>query len=101
MRTSRPALLLLLCWLTPASLSAQQPPSTSVATPTSDPQAVAAVQGALKALTGGTSVADVTLTGTAKRIAGSDNESGTAKLQAMTGGYSQMSLTLPSGPRSE
>ena len=36
------------------------------------------LQGALTALTGGTAVADVTLAGTARRIAGSDNETGTA-----------------------
>jgi hypothetical protein len=43
MRISRPALLLFLCYLIPASLSAQQPVSTAPAAPqpASDPQAVA------------------------------------------------------------
>jgi hypothetical protein len=103
MRTSRllPLLLALFCSLTPASIFAQQITSTSVATPTSDPRAVTVVLRALTALVGSTDVNDVTLTGTANRIAGSDNESGTAKLQAMVGGYSQLSLDLPSGNRIE
>ncbi|HXA76627.1 MAG TPA: hypothetical protein VNV41_05790 [Candidatus Acidoferrales bacterium] len=101
MRISRPALLLLLCVLIPASLSAQQSTSTPAATSTSDPQAVAAAQGALRALAGSANVNDVTLTGTANRIAGSDNESGTVKLEAMAGGYSKVTLGLPSGPYME
>ena len=39
-------------------------------------------QRALLALTGGANVADVTLTGTARRIAGSDDETGTAAVMA-------------------
>ncbi|HEX9223733.1 MAG TPA: hypothetical protein VF860_10415 [Candidatus Acidoferrales bacterium] len=59
------------------------------------------LQGALNALTGGTAVADVTLAGTARRIAGSDNETGTATLKALATGESRMDLSFASGPRSE
>lgn len=93
MRTPRPALVLLLCSLIPASLSAQQ--STTPAT--SDPQAVALLQKALAALTGGAPITDVTLTGTARRIAGSDDETGTATLKADSAGDSLVDLNLPSG----
>jgi hypothetical protein len=44
---------------------------------------------------------DVTLTGSANYIAGSDNETGTGTLEAIASGASSMSLTLPSGPRTE
>lgn len=102
MRSFRPALLLFLCLPVSASFAAQQSVSTTAPAPTtSDPQAVAAVQGALTALVGSANLSDVTLTGTANRIAGSDNESGTATLEAMAGGYSLLSLSLPLGPRSE
>ncbi len=96
MRTSRPALVLLLCVLIPASLSAQQ--LTAPITPTtSDPQAVALLQKSLAAMTGGLPVTDVTLAGSARRIAGSDDESGTATLKADSAGDSLMDLNLPSG----
>ena len=104
MRTSRPLFLLLACLVVPVSLPAQGSSSsstTSVAPGTSDPQAVALVQRALAALTGGVAVADVTLNGTARSIAGSDDESGTATLTALAAGDSKVSLNLTSGPRSE
>lgn len=101
MRISRPALLFFLCSLIPASLSAQQSASTSVPAPASDPQAVALVQRALSALIGSASISDVTLTGTARRIAGSDDETGTATLTATAAGDSKLSLNFPSGPRTE
>src|SRR5208282_3730699 len=81
--------------------SAQQTGSSAPASATNDPQAVAAVKSSLSALVGQANVADVTLTGNAQWIAGSAEESGTATLQAMAGGYSQLSLSLSSGPRSE
>src|SRR5260370_8845585 len=59
------------------------------------------LQGALNALTGGTAVADVTLAGTARRIAGSDNETGTATLKALATGESRVDLSFPPGPPSE
>jgi hypothetical protein len=56
---------------------------------------------AFRALTSGSTVNDVTLTGTARRIAGSDDETGAVVLKAMAGGNSRVDLTLPSGARSE
>jgi hypothetical protein len=67
---------------------------------TTSPQAVQYLQRALAALSGSTPVSDVTLTGTAQRIAGSDDETGTATLKAIVGA-SRMDLNLSSGPRSE
>lgn len=87
--------------LVSVSASAQQSTAPSVPPTMSDPQAVALVQHALAALTGGVPVSDVTLTGTAQRIAGSDDESGTATLTATSAGDSKLSLNLPSGPRTE
>jgi hypothetical protein len=82
------------------SASAQQAASPAEPPTTSDPQAVALIQHALAALTGG-GVSDVTLTGAAHRTVGSENEVGTATLTAMASAYSKMSLSLPSGPRME
>jgi len=74
-------------------------PSAAQQTATS-PQAAQYLRQALAALDGSTSVSDVTLTGTAQRIAGSDDETGTATLKAIAGA-SRMDLNLSSGPRSE
>jgi hypothetical protein len=63
-------------------------------------QAVQYLQRALAALSGGTPLNDVTLSGTAHRIAGSDSETGTAALKAVVGA-SRMDLNLSLGPRSE
>ena len=59
------------------------------------------VQQALAALTGGHSITDVTLTASAHRIAGSDDEAGTATLKAVAAGASSLSLSLSTGPRTE
>jgi len=101
MRYFRPGLLIFVCFVCAASVSAQQSTSASPPTPASDPQAVALVQRALVALTGVVSVSDVTLTGTARRFAGSDDETGTATLKATAAGDSRIDLTFPSGNRSE
>jgi hypothetical protein len=76
------------------SATAQQ--ATSSAT-----QANAFFQQALTALSGGNPISDVTLTGTAQRIAGSDNESGTTVLKAIAAGASSINMSLPSGTRME
>jgi hypothetical protein len=55
----------------------------------------------LAALSGGTSITDVTLSGAAQRIAGSDDESGTTVLKAIAVGASSVNLSLPSGTRVE
>jgi hypothetical protein len=68
---------------------------------TSDPQAVLLLQSALAKLTGSQPVSDVTLTGTASRIAGSDTESGSVTLRALAAGQSRMDLSLTAGARSE
>jgi hypothetical protein len=72
---------------------AQQAPSTTG-------KAISLFQQALTALTSGTPPSDVTLSGTVKYIAGSDDETGNATLQAITGA-SRMDLNLPSGHRAE
>jgi hypothetical protein len=66
-----------------------------------NPQAVAFAAKALAALTATTPVNDITLTGTATRIAGSDIESGTVVLEALAGSGSRMDLSLSSGARHE
>jgi hypothetical protein len=67
----------------------------------SSPQATALLQQSLTALSGGNSIRDVTLSGTARRIAGSDDESGTVVIQALAGTGSTLTLTFPSGQRTE
>jgi hypothetical protein len=67
----------------------------------SAPQAPALLQQSLSALSGGKSITDVTLSGAARRIAGSDEESGTVVVKVLAGTGSRIDLTLPSGPRSE
>jgi len=67
----------------------------------SSPQATALLQKSLAALSGGHPLDDVTLSGTAQRIAGSDDESGTVILKALPTGESRMDLTFPSSLRSE
>lgn len=101
MRVSRLVGLLFLCCLISASLSAQQTTSTSSPPAASDPQAVALVQKSLAVLSGGATVSDVTLTGSGRRIAGSDDETGTATLTATNLGDSKVALSLPSGSRTE
>jgi len=59
------------------------------------------LQRSLAALQGNTSVNDVTLSGTARRIAGSDDESGTVTVKGLSGGTNRIDLSLSSGPRSE
>ena len=70
-------------------------------TATSSPQALQLLQQSLAALTGGQPIADITLTGIAHRIAGSDDESGSATLKALAAGAARMDLSLSMGQRSE
>jgi hypothetical protein len=62
---------------------------------------VVLLQQSLGVLAGATSIADVTLTGTARRIAGSDDETGAAVLKALATGEARIGFSFPSGPRSE
>src|SRR6267154_5069568 len=75
-------------------------PSAAQQTISSSPQAVQYLQQALMTLSGNALTSDVTLSGTAHYIAGSDDETGTAVLKAMAGA-SRIDLNLSSGPRSE
>jgi hypothetical protein len=84
-----------LCLL--ASSASAQTTLTSSSGTASDPQAVALIQKALAALTGGLPVTDVTLTGSARRITGSDDETGTGTLKADSTQDSLVDLKLPSG----
>jgi hypothetical protein len=75
-------------------VSAQNPPQ-------SDPQAVALATQAMTALTNGAGVSDVTLSGNVTWIAGSDDETGSATLQAKGPAESRMDLNLSAGTRTE
>jgi len=59
------------------------------------------VQQSLAAQVGNTQVSDATLTGTARRIAGSDDESGNVTLKVLSSGATRLDFNFPSGPRSE
>ena len=66
-----------------------------------DAQATTSLRQSLAALTGPNVVSDVTLTGTAHRVAGSDDESGTATLEATSAGDSRVELSFSSGNQIE
>jgi len=59
------------------------------------------LQQSLAALNGGQPITDVTLSGNARRIAGSDDESGSATFKALAAGAARMDLSLSMGQRSE
>jgi hypothetical protein len=94
MRVARLFLCVSISFLLSISLAAQQ-------TATSSPQAVQLLQRSLSALAGGQSITDVTLSGIARRIAGSDDETGTGVFEALTSGASRADLSLSAGQRSE
>jgi hypothetical protein len=75
--------------------------ATSTSTAASDPQALALAANSLAALTGGATITDVTITGTATRVAGSDVGSGPVTLKALGTGESRLDLNLSNGARSE
>jgi hypothetical protein len=66
-----------------------------------DVQALQFCQRALAALTGTIPISDATLTGRARRIAGSNDESGAVVLKATAAGNARMDISLPSGSRTE
>jgi|SRR5437667_1562151 len=94
MRVARVVFSIFFAFVLVISLAAQQ-------TTTSNPQALSLLQRSLNALSGGQSLNDVTLSGTARRIAGSDDETGTAVFKALASGAGRTDLSLPSGSRSE
>lgn len=79
----------------PASPQAASSPSTS------STQAIALLTQSVAALTGTVTISDVTLSGTVRRIAGSDDESGSATLKALTTGETRVDLVFASGTRTE
>lgn len=82
-------------------LSSAQPARPGGQSASSSVSASQLLQQSLAALQGNTPITDVTLTGSARRIAGSDDESGTATLKALAGTGTRLDLSLSSGPRSE
>lgn len=91
MRSYRPAVLVLAISLSFSAVARSQQSSNPTA------QASSILQGSLKALIGSSAVSDVTITATAHRIVGPDEETGTATLTAMSAGESRLLLNLPSG----
>ncbi len=69
--------------------------------PTSDPLAVSLAQQSMTALNGGAAISDVTLTGNANWIAGSDQETGHLTLRAKGVAGSRIDLNLSGGTRTE
>jgi hypothetical protein len=70
-------------------------------TATTSTQGAAVLKQSLAALAGNTTITDVTLAGTARRIAGSDDETGTVTGKALAAGATRMDLNLSSGLRNE
>ena len=88
------AIGVLVCFVFTISLRGQQT-SGSVS------QASLYLQQSYSQLVGNTAITDVTLTGSVRRIAGSDDEAGIFTLIALAPGASRMNLSFPSGQRSE
>src|SRR5216684_7069223 len=94
MRVARLVLSVSLAFFLSLSLAAQQ-------TATSSPQALQFLQRSLSALSGGQTLTDVTLSGTARRIAGSDDDTGTGVFKGLASGAGRTDLSLSSGQRTE
>jgi hypothetical protein len=69
--------------------------------PVSDPRAVALARQAMAALTNGTAISDVTLSGTVVWTSGTGSENGTATAYGKTNVESRIGLALSGGNRSE
>lgn len=74
---------------------------TAQATAQTTAQPALFLQQSLIALVGNTALSDITLTGSVRRIAGSDDESGAFTLRAISNGSARLDLVLSSGPSSE
>jgi hypothetical protein len=94
MRVPRLVLFLSVSLVVSVSLAAQQ-------TATSGPQALLLLRQSLNALAGSQTITDVSLYGTARRIAGSDDDTGTTVFTALAAGAGRTDLSLSSGQRSE
>src|SRR5207245_2556565 len=77
------------------------PVVSATQTKVSDPQALAFAAQSIATLTGGNLVSDITLTGTATWIAGSDTETGTVTLFAKGTSESRVDFSLSGGNRTE
>jgi hypothetical protein len=99
MRVVRIALSLVLTFpnLLPAVPGFHRPPQI----PAAAPSATTTLQQSLVALVGNVSFADVTLSGQVRRIAGSDDETGTVSIKVASNGSARIDFSFPSGPRSE
>jgi hypothetical protein len=86
--------LFLSCFLSVSALEAQ-------AQVQRDPQALALAKASLQALVGNTTLSDATLQGTANFTAGSDEESGTFRLEVKGNQESKLVLNLSGGTRQE
>jgi hypothetical protein len=80
--------------LLPLSIQADQTAGTSA-------QGLLLLRQAFSAMVGTVSISDVTLTGTARRIAGSDDETGSVVLKAIGTGQSRIDFSFASGQSSE
>src|ERR1700738_3001018 len=88
------ALLVISCLACSNSIEGQQTSPPGV-------QGSLLVQKAYAQMAGPISLNDVVITGGARRIAGSDDESGTASLKALATGETRIEFNFPSGQRSE
>lgn len=93
-------LLALLVFPVLASPRPRRSQQTPTSTAQSSPQVLTLLSQSLAALTGGQSITDITLSGTARRIVGPDDESGTAIYKAISGA-NRLDLSLSGGARSE
>lgn len=96
-RFLRFALCGLVLFVSPAAFAQ----TTSTSTVATDPRATTLANQAMLALIGTTAVSDITLTGTATRVAGSDVGSGSVTMKALGTGESKLDLDLSNGTRSE
>jgi hypothetical protein len=87
-------LIVVFCLSTLFSSAAQAPASAT-------PQPLQLLQSALAALSPNVTTHDVTLSGAVQYTVGSDEEAGTATLEAIATGASRLDLSLPSGQRIE
>jgi hypothetical protein len=97
MSPSRLALVLLFAF--GSSLARAQ--QTATTSPPAASEGAVVLQKALAALAPTTPISDITLTGTARQIAGSDDESGTVVIKAVASGAARTDFSFPSGQREE
>lgn len=83
-----------------ATLLTFSPAVDSQQTNSSSAQAATIIAQSLAAMAGSTNIADITMTGTAERIVGSDDEAGTVTFKAVNGA-SRLDLSLSGGMRTE